>query len=805
MAVATPFGAPLKRREDPRFITGAGSYLDDIKLPGMTYAAVVRSPYAHARIRSIDTTEAAAMPGVLAVFTGKEMESINPLPCAWAAGGVQNNVNTPRVLAIDTVRWTGDGVAVVIAETPEQAEDAREAVEVDYEPLPAIVDAERAMAPGAPQLHDNAPNNLCMHWTVGDAEGTAAAIDGAEVVVRQRIVNQRLIPNPMETRGAIGRWDPGGDEYTIWMTSQAPHVMRLLLCAFVLGIPENKMRCISPDVGGGFGSKIFCYADMAMVAWASKQLGGRPVKWVESRRENYQATTHGRDHITDIEIAGSRDGKITGLRVKTIANLGAYLSTIAPGIPTTLYGRLLSGVYAFPNVYCEVDGVYTNTAMVDAYRGAGRPEATYVVERAIDLFAAEIGMDPAELRRRNYIPPDAFPYEPASGLQANATGTLAYDSGNYAPALERALAMVGWSDLAKRKEEALARAKYLGAGISSYIEVCGVAPSKWIGLPGEGWGAGLWESANIRVHLTGKVVVTTGSQSHGQGHETTMAQVVADELGVPVEDVQVEHSDTSGTPFGYGTYGSRSGAVGGVAAWRAAQKVRDKARRLAAHMLEANPDDIEYVDGKLFVKGSPDKAKTIAEVALAASVGYDLPEGMEPFLDETAYYDPPNCTFPFGTHVAVVEIDRETGVLEVVQYVAVDDVGKKINPLIVDGQLVGGIVQGIGQALWEAAVYDDDGQLLSGSMMDYALPRASWLPTIELDETVTPSPVNPLGVKGAGEAGTIGSAAAIVNAAVDALAPLGIRHVDMPLTPQRLWRAIQTAGGGSNGNGEVRS
>lgn len=792
MATTDVLGARIKRREDPRFITGGGNYLDDIKLPGMTHAVVLRSPYAHARIRSIDTSAARTMPGVLAVYAGQDLAGVNALPCAWAAGGVQNNLNTPRVLAIDTVRWTGDGVAMVVAETREQAVDAAEAISVDYEPLPAVVDAEKATAPGAPQLHENAPNNVCMHWTVGDAEGTARAIESAEIVVRQRIVNQRLIPNPMETRGAIGRWDPGTDEYTIWMTSQAPHVMRLLIAAFVLGVPEHKIRCISPDVGGGFGSKIFLYADMVLTAWASKQLGGRPVKFVETRRENYLATTHGRDHITDLEVAGTKDGTITALRVRTKANLGAYLSTIAPGIPTTLYGRLLSGVYAIPNIYCEVDGIYTNTAMVDAYRGAGRPEATYVVERAVDLFAREAGLDPAEVRRRNFIPPDAFPYQPAV-LIGQAGYGLPYDSGNYRPALERALEMAGYTNLAAAKAEARARGKYLGAGISSYIEICGVAPSKWIGLPGEGWGAGLWESANIRMHLTGKVVVTTGSQNHGQGHETTMAQIVAAELGVPFEDVLVEHSDTQGTPFGYGTYGSRSAAVGGVAAQKAALKIKEKARRLAAHMLEASPDDVVFEAGRFYVKGSPDKVKTIQEVALAASVGYDLPEGMEPFLDETAYYDPPNCTFPFGTHVAIVEVDEETGAVDLVRYVGVDDVGRKINPMIVDGQLHGGIVQGVGQALWEGAVYGDDGQLLSGSMLDYALPRASWLPTFELDETVTPSPVNPLGVKGAGEAGTIGSAAAVVNAVVDALSPFGIRHLDMPLSAPKVWRAIHAS------------
>jgi carbon-monoxide dehydrogenase large subunit len=803
MAIATPLGAPVKRTEDPRLVTGAGSFLDDIKLPGMTHAAILRSPYAHARIVSIDTTRAAAMPGVIAVFTGKDLESeLNPLPCAWAAGGasggevggVTNNLNTPRVLAVDDVKWTGEGVAVVIAETLEQAVDARAAIEVDWDPLPVVVDTEGATAPGAPQLHENAPNNVAFTWAIGDADGTAAAIDGAEVVVRQRIVNQRLIPNPMDMRGAIGRWDPGQDDYTIWMTSQTPHIMRLLIAAFVMGVPEHKIRCISPDIGGAFGTKIFCYPEWSLVAWASKKLGGRPVKWYESRSENYQATTHGRDHITYLEVGATKDGEVRGLRVKTYANMGGRLSTIGPGIPTTLYGRVLGGPYKIPNVHCEVIGTYTNTVFVDAYRGAGRPEATYLLERAMDLVADETGIDPAEIRRRNFLPPGAFPYRNPSGLLRSWNGAeVEIDSGNYVPALDRALEMVGYADIDRRKTDAESRGRYLGIGLSTYIEMCGVAPSKWIGLVGEGWGAGMWESANIRVHLTGKTVLTIGTQSHGQGHETTYAQIVADQLGIPMEDIVVEHSDTSGTPFGYGTYGSRSGAVGGMAAVRAAEKIKEKAKRLAAHMLEANPEDMEFVDGAARVKGSPDKTKTIAEIALAAHVGYDLPQGMEPYLDETAYYDTPNCTWPFGTHVAVVEVDRETGKVELVDYVAVDDVGKKINPLIVDGQIHGGIVQGIGQALWEGAVYDEEGQLLSGSMMDYAVPRASWIPEMKLDETVTPSPVNVLGVKGVGEAGAIASTPAVVNAVIDALSPLGIRHVDMPLTPQRVWKAIQAA------------
>ncbi len=792
-------GAPVKRVEDPRFITGNGNYLDDIKLASMAHMAILRSPYAHANIRSIDTSEAASMPGVIAVIVGADIP-YNPLPMAWPAGGasgIQNNINTPRVLATDSVKWTGEGVAAVVADTPEQAADAIGAIHVDWEPLPAVVDAEKATRPGAPQLHENAPNNVVFEWQVGDKAGTDAAFEGAEVVVRQRIVNQRLIPNPMEVRGDIGWYNPGTDEYTVWMSSQTPHIQRLLLAAFVTGIPEHKVRCISPDVGGAFGTKIFCYADMALVMFASKLVGGRPVKWVESRRENYQSTIHGRDHITYLEAAATREGEVKALRVKTYANLGGRLSTIGPGIPTTLYGRVLAGPYKIPNVHCTVTGVYTNTTFVDAYRGAGRPEATYVVERTMDLVADELGIDPAEVRRRNFLPPDAFPYDNPSGLGTAAGGAKIYiDSGNYEPALDKALAMIGYDGMAAAKAEARKHGKYLGVGLSTYIEVCGVAPSKWIGAVGEGWGAAMWESANIKVHLTGKVIATVGTQPQGQGHETTYAQVIAHELGVPMEDVIVQHSDTQGTPFGYGSYGSRTSSVGMTAAIKAAGKIREKARRMAAHMLEASVEDIEVEGANYRVKGSPDKVKTIQEIAFAIDLGFDPPEGMEPYLDETAYHDTPNCTWPFGTHIALVEIDEETGVVELKRYVAVDDVGKKINPMIVDGQLHGGIAQGVGQALWEGAIYGDDGQLLTGSMLDYTLPRASFFPNLELDETVTPSPVNPLGVKGVGEAGAIASTAAVSNAVIDALSPLGIRHLDMPYTPQTVWRAIQSSKGG---------
>jgi aerobic carbon-monoxide dehydrogenase large subunit len=792
-------GQRAKRVEDQRLITGEGRYVDDIKLQSMAHMAILRSPYAHANIRSVDVSLARAMPGVVDVITGADVP-YNPLPMAWPAGGsagIQNNVNTPRALATDSVKWTGEGVAAVIAETPEQAYDALEVIVVDWEPLPAVVDAEKATQPGAPQLHENAPNNVVFEWSVGDRPGTAAAIDGAEVVVRQRLVNQRLIPNPMETRGDIGLYNPGTDEYTIWMSSQTPHIQRLLLAAFVMSIPEHKIRCISPDVGGAFGTKIFTYADYVLVLLASKRLGGRAVKWIEGRRENYQSTIHGRDHITYLEVAGKRDGEITGLRVKTFANLGGRLSTIGPGIPTTLYARVLSGCYKIPNVFAEVVGVYTNTVFVDAYRGAGRPEATYVVERAMDLFADEIGMDHAAIRRKNFIAPDAFPYENPSGLGTASGGAKIFiDSGNYEPALNKALVMSGYLEADAAKAEAKQRGKLLGFGLSSYLEVCGVAPSKWIGAVGEGWGAAMWESSNIKVHLTGKIVVTMGTQPQGQGHETTYAQVVGHELGVPMEDIVIQHSDTQGTPFGYGSYGSRTSSVGMTAAIKAAGKIREKARRYAAHMLEASVDDIEVEGAEYRVKGSPDKKKTLQEIAFALDLAFDAPEGMEPYLDETAYYDTPNCTWPFGTHVAVVEVDEATGHVDLVKYIAVDDVGNKINPMIVDGQLHGGIAQGVGQALWEGAVYADDGQLLSGSMLDYALPRASWFPQLELDETVTPSPVNPIGVKGVGEAGAIASTAAVANAVNDALRPLGISHVDMPLTPQTVWKAMQAAKGG---------
>jgi aerobic carbon-monoxide dehydrogenase large subunit len=784
-------GAAIKRKEDPRLITGEAKYLDDVKLTGMVYAAILRSPYAHAKIKSINTKKAQKQPGVVALFTGEDFKDLPALPCAWQAeaGRIKNNVNTPRVLEIDRVTHVGAGVAVVIADDRYAAEDALGMIEVDYQPLPVVVDAEKATLPGAPQIHENAPNNICMDWEIGDKDGTEAALRSSEVVVKQRLVNQRLIPNVMETRGCIAQYLPASEEYTVWMTSQTPHIMRLLMTAFVFGIPETKMRVIAPQVGGGFGSKIFLYPEYCLMAALAKKIG-RPVKWTETRRENYIATVHGRDHVTDLEIGAKRDGTITALKVKTFANLGGILSTIAPGIPTTLYGRVLSGAYKIPHIYCNVLGTYTNTGMVDAYRGAGRPEATYVVERAIDLLARELNMDPVDLRRKNFIQPNDFPYAPADNILAG----LKYDSGDYNKALNKALEMVGYASFRQEQENARKQGRNLGIGFSTYIEICGAAPSSWIGVgpTGQGWGAAMWESANIRVHLTGKVILTIGTQSHGQGHETTMAQIVSEELGIPMEDIIVQLGDTLGTPFGYGTYASRSAAVGGMAVYNSAQKIKEKAKKLAAHLLEASPDDMTFEGGRAFVKGSPDKGKTIQELAGAAALAYSLPAGMEPFLDDVTYYDPPECTYPFGTHICVVEVDKETGQVKLLRYLAVDDVGKRINPLIVEGQIHGGIAQGVAQALWEGAVYDENGQLLSGSLMDYAVPKASFLPNLELGSTETPSPTNPMGVKGVGETGTIASTPAVVNAVVDALSPFGIRHLDMPLTPEKVWRAMQS-------------
>ncbi|MEJ2556228.1 MAG: molybdopterin-dependent oxidoreductase [Anaerolineae bacterium] len=785
MMAARIFGSGIKRREDPRLITGQAKYTDDLSLPAMAHMIIVRSPYAHARIRSINTAQAAGMPGVLGGFTGQDVADagFGSVPCAWVVPDSGCEVPPHLPIAVDTVRYVGDAVAVVVAENPYQASDAAEAVQVDYEPLPVAVDAFKATQEGAPQLHTNVANNISFHWTVsgGDVE---AAFNNAEVVVKDKIINQRLIPNAIEPRAALAQYNQAMGEVTLWNTTQNPHIARYLI-SVVSGIPEHKIRVVAPEVGGGFGSKIPVYPDELIVVFCAKMLN-RPVKWTETRSENYQVTAHGRDHIQEVELCGTRDGKITGLRGTVWANLGAYLSTASTGVPTILHGLMLSGVYDIPNIHEDVYGVCTNTTPVEAYRGAGRPEATFIVERLVDLFAHEVGMDPAEVRRVNLIPPFTEGYTVATGL--------IYDTGNYEPVLDKALEMAGYQQLRQEQAQGPKNGKHLGIGLCSYAEICGLGPSQVAGAVG--FGGGLWESAIVRFHPTGKVNVMVGVSPHGQGEETTFAQIIAEELGVDVDDVEVLHGDTDQTPMGWGTYGSRTTAVGSGALMGAITKIKEKSKIIAAHLLEAAIEDIEYADGKFFVKGSPDQAKTIQDIALMANVAWDLPEGVEPGLEASAFFDPPNFTYPFGTHIAVVEVDAETGEVTLKRYIAVDDCGRIINPMIVEGQIHGGVVQGAAQALWEGAVYDENGQLLSGSMLDYAIPKASFLPMIETAKTETPTDVNPLGVKGVGETGTIASTAAVYNAVMDALAPLGVRKIDMPFTPERVWRAIQASNNG---------
>jgi aerobic carbon-monoxide dehydrogenase large subunit len=782
MAQAKLFGSSIKRREDPRLITGKGVFTDDVKLPGQTHAVFVRSPHAHARLRRVDVSKARQVPGVVAAFTGQDLADggVNPLPCGWLLPDIK--IPEYRGIATGKVHFVGHAVAVVIGETPYAARDGADQVVVDYEVLPAVTDGEKAVAKGAPQLHDNAPGNVAFTWSIGEKDKTDAAIRSAARVVKQRLVNQRLIPNAIEPRASLATYNAGTGDLTLWVTSQNPHVHRLLMGAFVLGVPEHKLRVIAPDVGGGFGSKIFLYPEEVTVAWAARKLG-RPVKWTAERRESFLTDAHGRDHLTEAEMAVDAGGKITALRVKTNANLGAYLSTFAPLIPTYLYGPLLSGVYEIPTIYCEVLGSLTNTTPVDAYRGAGRPEATYLIERLCDLTARAIGVDPGEFRRKNFIPTAKFPYQTPVAFQ--------YDSGNYGPALDRLLQLADYKKLRAEQEAARKQGRHLGIGLTTYIEACGPAPSAVAGALGAQ--AGLWESAHVRVHPTGKVTVFTGSHAHGQGHETTFAQLAADELGLPFEDVEIVHGDTAQVPFGMGTYGSRSAAVGGSAIYTSIQKIKEKGKKIAAHLLEANEADLDYADGKFFVKGSPGRNKTFQDVALMAYLAHNLPKGLEPGLEATSFWDPTNFVFPFGAHLAVTEVEPDTGKVKLLRYVAVDDVGRVINPMIVDGMVHGGIAQGVAQALYEYAVYDDGGQLQTGSMMDYALPKADDLPSFETDRTVTPTPVNPMGIKGAGETGTIASTVAVANAVMDALAPLGISHIDLPLTPARIWGAVSAA------------
>jgi len=791
MATARLLGSSVKRREDPRFITGKGNYTDDLKLPGMTYAAFVRSPHSHARIGAIDTAKARAYPGVVAVFTGKDMTGVNSLPCGWdlnkgknIPGVVQDLVMVPHMpLSSDVARHVGDPVAVVIANSQDAALDAAELVAVQWEPLPSVTATDRATQSGAAQVHAGAPGNVAFKWELGGGD-LDAAFKSADVVVKKRIVNQRLVANAMEPRACVARFEDSTGELTLWVTSQNPHVHRLLMCAFVLGIPEHKVRVIAPDVGGGFGSKIFLYNEEVVCSWATRQIK-RPIRWTATRREAYITDAQGRDHVTDAAMAMSKDGKILGLHVKTTANLGAYLSTFAPAVPTFLYGTLLNGVYVMGAIKCEVTGVFTNTTAVDAYRGAGRPEACYVLERMIDAAAAALKMDPADVRKKNFIPKFSGAYQ--------THVAVSYDSGDYAKAFDRLLQMFDYTKFRAEQAEARKQGRYLGVGFSTYIEACSIAPSKLVGALGAG--AGLYESGKVRVHPTGGVTVYTGSHSHGQGHETTFAQLVADELQIPMDQVEVVHGDTGLIPFGMGTYGSRSASVGGTALHMSVDKIKEKGKKIAAHLLEASASDIEYVGGQFQVRGAPGKAVPFGAVALTAYVPHNYPEGLEPGLEETSFYDPSNFCFPFGAHACVVEIDPDTGRVKIVRYLAVDDVGNVINPMIVDGMVHGGIAQGVAQALWEGAVYDDQsGQLVTGSLMDYAIPKADMLPMYETDRTETPTPVNPLGVKGAGETGTIASTPAVMNAVVDALAGFGVDHIEtMPLTPERVWMTLQAA------------
>jgi carbon-monoxide dehydrogenase large subunit len=791
MSVSRLFGATVKRREDPRLITGKGMYTDDFKLPGMLHMVILRSPYAHARITSLDVSKAKQLPGVHAVLTGKDLVGkVNPIPTAWLIPN--SDLKTPAypALATDHVRYTGDAVAAVVAETPAIARDARDLIDVNYEPLPVVTETEKALAEGAPQLHDDAPSNQAFHWSFanGDADG---AINNAEVVVRHRFVQQRLIPNAMETRGAVASWQPGADELTLYNTTQNPHIVRFLV-SVTNNIPENKIRVLARDVGGGFGSKIPFYGGDALTIFAS-QVTGRPVKWIEDRRENYLSTIHGRDQVTDVELAARRDGTMTGLRVKAYSNMGAYLSTAAPGVPTWLFALIVPGCYTIQDYKCDVWGAFTNTTPTDAYRGAGRPEAAFLIERMTDLLAGELGMDPVDVRRKNFIPADAFPY--TSG------GTLTYDSGNYQMTLDKALEMADYSGFRQQQQQMRQQGRYQGIGLSTYVEVCGLAPSPAAGAMG--FQGGLWEPATIRMLATGKVVVLTGTSPHGQGEETTFAQLVADQLGVAVEDVDVVHGDTGAIPMGWGTYGSRSTAVGGTAIFKATQKVIEKAKKVAAHLLEAAPDDVVFDSGTFHVQGSPDKSKTIQEIALMANLAWNMPEGVEPGLEESSFHDPTNFTYPFGAHICTVEVDPDTGEVKILRYVAVDDVGVVVNPMIVDGQVHGGVAQGIGQALYEHAIYDEAGQLITGSMTDYAVPNMTQIPTVETARTETPCPHNLTGIKGVGETGTIASSQAVVNAVVDALSPLGIKHIDMPLTPERVWKAMQAAkSAGSSSGGQ---
>ncbi len=777
-------GARVLRKEDNRFLTGKGNYTDDINRPGQTYACLVRSPHAHATINSIDISAAKAAPGVVAVFVGQDLvdDGIGGLVCGMSVAGKGGEVNKapPRnVLTIDKARFVGDPVAVVIAETLAQAKDGAELVNVDYTELACVVATDGADKAGAPQLHEEVPNNLALDWEFGDSAAVDAAFATAHKVAEIELINNRMVTNPMEPRSAIGEYNSGTDETTLYLTSQNPHVHRLVMSAFMAIAPEHKFRVVAPDVGGGFGSKIFTYNEEAVCAWAAKKIN-RPVKWTSDRSEAFLCDAHGRDHVTKAEMALDADGKFLAMRVTSYSNMGAYLQLFSVSISTLFHAFLLAGQYTTPAIYIDMKAVMTNTAPVDAARGAGRPEATYLLERLVDVSAGVMDLDPAEIRRRNFIKADQMPY---------VTPVVhTYDSGDYDASLAKALANSDYDGFAARKAEAEGRGMRRGIGLSAYIEACGVAPSAAVGSLGAG--VGLWESAQVRFNPTGSVTVFTGTHSHGQGHETSFAQLITERLGVPIENVEVVHGDTDKGQFGMGTYGSRSLPVGGVAIVNACDKIIAKGKKIAAHTLEAAEDDIEFADGNFTVAGT-DKTMNIAEVAFTAYVPHNYPEGVEPGLDEIAFFDPLNFSFPAGAHVCEVEIDPDTGTVEIVRYTAVDDFGTLVNPMIVEGQVHGGLAHGIGQALLEGCVYGDDGQLVTGSFMDYCMPRADNLPSFDVDYSPTVPEHNPLGVKGCGEAGAIAAPPAVINAIVNAL---GVKHLDMPATPEVVWRAAQAAG-----------
>jgi carbon-monoxide dehydrogenase large subunit len=769
-------GRRMRRKEDPPLITGQGRFVDDLVLPGMLHAAIVRSPEAHARLVSVETAEAAAYPGVHGVFTAEDLEFESGLPCAWVPPGCDVNVPEHLPLARGEVKHVGDPIAVVVGEDRYAVIDAAELIGVELEPHPVVTDPEAALEPGSPLVHEQFNSNRVHDWSLG-SDDVEEALAASDVVIERRVVNHRTAGTPIEPRGVVAEYRAG--ELTVTTSTQVPHFVRLFL-SLMLGITEDKIRVIAPDVGGGFGSKLQVYGEEILLAALAQRLN-RPVKWIETRSENLAVSHHGRDQIAYVRIGATRDGTLTALHARIIADFGAYLMLLTPSIPS-LGAFVMSGAYRIPSVRTDITGVFTNKMTTDAIRGAGRPEATHMVEVCMDQLAHELGIDPVELRRKNFIPKADFPYASACGV--------VYDSGDYDATLDKLLEHIDADAF-----RAGADGKLRGVGLSTYTEICGLAPSRVAGPGGFGLQTGLWESALVRVHLSGSVTVYSGTSPHGQGHDTGFAQIVADRLGVPPDVVEVVHGDTSQGPQGLGTYGSRSLSVGGEAVVRATDKVVDKARKLVAHKLEAAPADIEVAGGRFVVRGSPDQGMTLAEVAGAAYIPEDIPEGMEPGLEETAFYDPQNFVFPFGAHAAFVEVDPETGKVDVVRYVAVDDCGPAINPALIDGQVHGGVVHAIGQVLYERIHYDTEGQLVTGTFVDYALPSAAELPMFETDRTETPSPVTTLGVKGIGEAGTIAASAAVTNAVIDALRQVGVTYMNMPLTPLRVWSAIEEAEG----------